>query len=575
MSAIEPVFPERPAPLKVTVVIVLYRMKPEDSAAFQSVMESRSRFGHRSEDLQVLLWDNSPDDHALREYQSGVHYVADRTNSGLAKAYNNALAQAAQAKSDWLLTLDQDTAVPLDFFERMAAAADESTRYAGIGAIVPQIAAEGKRLSPNYFQFGAIPKWYPTGYRGVPANSVFAFNSGAMVNVAVLQQVGGYDPRFWLDNSDAMIFSKLHDYGKRVFVAGDVQVEHEFSMKDMQNRMSPARYRNALFAETAFWDLRMNRAAGWERTLRLAVRLVKQRLRGDSAELRQITWQALMRRLSTSRKKRISEWMAASAERSQVDALPTARPKVSACMAAYNGGPFVDAQLRSILSQLHPEDEIVIVDDGSTDGTFERIANVADSRIRLLQHAKNAGVMATFEDALRSATGHILFLCDDDDLWAPTKAQRFLELFARRPDVEIAQSRVRMIDEQDRPLPDSRINRMGRFLPGFWRNLFMNHYQGSAMAIRASLLGRVLPFPARRSFLHDAWIGTRNDLLGGKAAFIDEDLLLYRRHTNNASRTKSLARQVQVRIELLLAHIAYAFHSNRRSEHMFSRQTER
>ena len=47
----------------------------------------------------------------------------------------------------------------------------------------------------------------------------------------------------------------------------------------------------------------MNRAAGWERTLRLALRMVKQWWRKDSAELRRITWQALMRRLFTSRRK--------------------------------------------------------------------------------------------------------------------------------------------------------------------------------------------------------------------------------------------------------------------------------
>lgn len=116
-----------------------------------------------------------------------------------------------------------------------------------------------------------------------------------------------------------------------------------------------------------------------------------------------------------------------------------------------------------------------------------------------------------------------------------------------------------MIDEDGRMLPDSRINREGRFAPGFWRNLCINHYQGSAMAIRASLLGRVLPFPKQGSFLHDAWIGTRNDLLGGKVFFIPEDLLFYRRHTKNASRTKSLIRQVETRLDLLIAHFRYAF----------------
>jgi glycosyltransferase involved in cell wall biosynthesis len=577
MTDVKAVFAEAQSRLTATVVIVLYRMEPGQSPAFQSVLAARERLSTDADDVSVLLWDNSPTA-APGELPAGVNYFADESNSGLAKAYNRALEWASEHGSEWLLTLDQDTAVPADFFLTIASAARVSARYAGIGAIVPQIAAGNRQLSPNYFQLGAIPRWYRAGYVGVPGEPVFAFNSGAMLQVAALKQVGGYDPRFWLDDSDAMIFSKLHEHGKRVYVAGDIQVQHEFSMKDMQRRMSPARYRNALLAETAFWDLRMNRAAGWERTMRLTLRLVKQWLRKDSAELRRITWHALVRRLFTSRRKRIAEWVQAT--EAHADGRLAVRagdePRVSACMAAYNGGAFVEGQLRSILSQLKSHDEVVIVDDGSTDDTLERIARIGDARVRMLKHEKNAGVVATFEDALRSAMGDILFLCDDDDVWAPTKARRFLDAFESRPDAEIVMSRVRMIDDEDRPLPDSRINRRGRFLPGFWRNLYMNHYQGSAMAIRASLLGRVLPFPARKAFLHDAWIGTRNDLLGGRTAFLDEDLLYYRRHFNNASRTKSPVMQIQTRVELLVAHVVYAFRSSTRPpESLLSRQPER
>jgi glycosyltransferase involved in cell wall biosynthesis len=579
MSDVRPAFAETQGRLTVTVVIVLYRMEPARSPAFQSVMAARTILDANSGDVHVLLWDNSPATSVGQDLSEGVHYFPDNSNSGLATAYNRAIEWASQRGSEWLLTLDQDTAVPDDFFVKMAAAAWASTRYAGIGAIVPQIAAGGRQLSPNYFQFGAIPRWYRTGHVGVPKESVFAFNSGAMLRVAALKQVGGYDPRFWLDDSDAMIFSKLHEHGKRVYVAGGIQVEHEFSMKDIQNRMSPERYQNALFAETAFWDLRMTRAAGWERTLRLALRLVKQWLRKDPAELRRITWQALMRRLFTPRQRRVREWVEATADRASgaASALPPAtKPRISACMAAYNGGVFVEAQLHSILSQLKLEDEVVIVDDGSTDDTLQRLMGIGDVRVRLLKHERNQGVVATFEDALRSATGNLLFLCDDDDLWAPTKTRRFQDVFESRPDVGVVLSRVRMIDEKNHPMPDSRINRGGRFSPGFWRNLYINHYQGSAMAIRASLLGRVLPFPARKSFLHDAWIGTRNDLLGGKVAYLDEDLLFYRRHGNNASRTKSLLRQIHTRVELLLAHVLYAFRSSTRPpERLLSRQSER
>jgi glycosyltransferase involved in cell wall biosynthesis len=579
MSRVHPVFAPASSRLRATAVIVLYRMSAADSPAFQSVMAAREELGPDKDAVRVLLWDNSPAPDACRNLPEGVYYFADKSNSGLATAYNRALEWATERRSDWLLTLDQDTAVPREFFLKMGAATRESSRYAGIGAIVPQIAAGTRQLSPNYFQFGALPRWYPAGYIGVPGEPVFAFNSGTMLSIDALRQVGGYDPRFWLDNSDAMVFSKLHEHGKRVYVAGDIQLIHEFSMKDIQRRMSPERYRNALLSETAFWDLRMNRFAGWERTLRLALRLPKQWLRKDSKELRRITGQALAWRLFTSRRKRIAAWTLSTdkfdpSERAK--GAQNSELKVSACMAAYNGGAFVETQLQSILPQLKPQDEVVIVDDGSTDDTLQRIAKIGDARIRILKHEHNAGVVATFEDALRSATGDILFLSDDDDVWAPSKVRRFLDAFESGPDVEIVQSRVRMIDERDRPMPDSRINRHGRFSPGFWRNLFINHYQGSAMALRASLLGRVLPFPALKSFLHDVWIGTRNDLLGGKFVFIDEDLLFYRRHGHNASRAKSLLQKIRTRAELILAHIVHSFSSPPRlPRNLLSKQAER
>jgi glycosyltransferase involved in cell wall biosynthesis len=562
MSSVQQVFSEVCQPLRATVVIVLYRIAPADSPAVRSVMKALEGVSTQDAEVRIILWDNSPQEQRDPVVPALVSYINDPNNSGLANAYNRALEAAILHQSEWLITLDQDTAVPRNYFSKMASAARLCSKFAGIGAIVPQIEAEGRSLSPNRFQLGAIPCWYRRGFRGAPRETVFAFNSGSMLSVAALMQVGGYDPWFWLDDSDAQVFSRLHQHGKRVYIAGDIQLQHEFSMKNMSARMSGWRYRNALMAETAFWDTRMNRLAGWERTLRLMLRLIKHRFRKDSSELQRITWNALERRLLTPKEKRIEEWKEATrqqlGDRLESTGLPARQPKISACMAAYNGAPFIDAQLKSILSQLNEWDELVIVDDCSQDDTVDRIMQFKDTRIRLLRHTANAGVVATFEDALRSATGDILFLCDDDDMWAPTKVSRFLDVFDTRPDVEVVTSRVILIDESDARLPDSRLNRRGKFLPGFWQNLVKNHYQGSAMAIRASLLGQVLPFPHRKSFLHDAWIGTRNDILGGKAAFIDEDLLFYRRHTKNVSNTKSRLHQLKTRVDLLLAHIMYA-----------------
>lgn len=544
-------------PLLAMAVIVLYRMAPERSPALCSLIEARKMLSPEAGRVSVLVWDNSPSACRGREFPEDVIYVHDGQNRGLAAAYNQALSMARQNGSRWLITLDQDSTLPADYLLRMADAERICANRADVGAIVPQIASGRKRLSPNYFLFGAIPRWFPSGFCGIPEQKVFAFNSGAMVRTDVLEQIGGYDPRFPLDLSDAVMFHRLHEHGKRIYIEGGIQLQHEFSMLDMNGRMHGERYRNALLAESAFWDLHRSGLAGCERTCRLCLRAVRQRIRSDRADLRQVTREFLALRLFRSRKTRLERWKKSVANVGQQDsAAGEARPRVSVCIAAYNGSRFIEAQLRSILLQLEANDEIVIIDDGSMDDTVSRIRSIDDPRVKLFVHERNKGVTATFEDALRSATGRILFLCDDDDVWAPTKVEQVLGELSANPDVQVVTTRVALIDENGTMLPDSRINRFGRFVSGFWRNVLVNHYQGSAMAIRASLLGSVLPFPRQKKFEHDVWIGTRNDAAGGKTAFIDKPLLFYRRHSGNASQRHPSLQLVRVRVQLVMAHLS-------------------
>jgi glycosyltransferase involved in cell wall biosynthesis len=228
-------------------------------------------------------------------------------------------------------------------------------------------------------------------------------------------------------------------------------------------------------------------------------------------------------------------------------------------MASYNSGRYIDLQLKSILPQLNADDEVVIVDDNSTDDTPNRVRAFADPRLRLIIHTHNAGVVRSFEHALRAATGDLLFLCDHDDLWAPDKVQRFREAFEQGPHVQLVMSAVSLIDADGTPFRDPRWDRDGQFQRGFLRNILKNGYQGSALAIRSSLLATVLPFPRNRSYLHDAWIGTSNDRMGGGMVFLSTPLLLYRRHRANVSHKLGLRERVLSRTQLLLDHFRYAF----------------
>ncbi len=511
--------------------------------------------------LSILLVDNSPSPEDHPWLPPTVEYRAAARNEGLAPAYNWAIQRAEQNCATWLLTLDQDTKLPVNFLRSMASIAGSVEITPAIAAIVPRIVADGRTVSPYRFIGGAVPSWGPASAHGVSPHPIFAFNSGALLRVSALRQIGGYDPRFWLDCSDTLLFHQLHRFGKRVFVAGNIRVEHDFSMLNPGDRVSCSRYRNILLAESAFWDWHMNKLAGWERTARLLLRVVRQLGGKDSAELRFITFEFLKRRLLWSRSRRMRVWERETRCLSlDLSSFPSdrIRPKVSVCMAAYNSAPFIEQQLRSILPQLVLGDEIIIVDDASSDETTDVIRFLNDSSIHLICNPRNLGVVATFEEALRNASGDILFLSDGDDLWAANKVELFLEAFARNPETDLITSHISFIDGTGALIETDLYRYRKVFKGGFWANLLHNHFQGAAMALRASRLHSVLPFPKRVLFLHDHWIGMRNALTNGSAICLEQRLLLYRRHGKNLSGKLPRTKQIKLRLQLLWAHLVTA-----------------
>ncbi len=214
--------------------------------------------------------------------------------------------------------------------------------------------------------------------------------------------------------------------------------------------------------------------------------------------------------------------------------------------------------MRSILPQLSPNDEVVIVDDGSKDASLDRIAAFNDPRIHVARHKKNEGVISSFEDAVRLTNGDIIFFSDHDDIWAADKVEKMLAPFASDDRVSIVTSAYSVINANRQLTVDATFSNRPPFTSGFFANLYINRFQGSTMAIRRTLVPHVLPFPKDCSFVHDEWIGLRNALLGGRVIYLPQPLLLYRRHGNkDDSKTRSLYGKLKKRLELLLALARY------------------
>ena len=208
--------------------------------------------------------------------------------------------------------------------------------------------------------------------------------------------------------------------------------------------------------------------------------------------------------------------------------------RISVAMISYQGAKYIEEQLNSILMQLGPEDEVVISDDGSTDGTREILTRYQekDARIRLIDGPK-AGVKANVGNALAACEGAYIFLADQDDIWMSDKVERVMAAFEEKQVGLVVHDAVVMDGDCKEVILESFYSLKGSGA-GVLKNIWRNTYIGCCMAFKRELLAEVLPIPNYIE-MHDQWIGVINDQLKRGTYFMPEKLLQYRRHGNNAS----------------------------------------
>jgi len=125
-------------------------------------------------------------------------------------------------------------------------------------------------------------------------------------------------------------------------------------------------------------------------------------------------------------------------------------PVVSVVIPVFNGAPFVAKAVESIRTQNRPDVEIIVVDDGSTDGTQVVLAQLAaTSGIRWFQQ-DHGGPARSRNRGIREASGEFIALLDCDDIWLPGKLEAQLDIFHTRPDVGLVHTDYEVVDEQGR-----------------------------------------------------------------------------------------------------------------------------
>ena len=224
---------------------------------------------------------------------------------------------------------------------------------------------------------------------------------------------------------------------------------------------------------------------------------------------------------------------------------------VSAIIASHNFGQYITEAVMSILTQGVDDLEVIVVDDGSTDDTRERLASITDPRLRV-EYLQKVGVGAARNHGLRLARGRFIAYLDADDRWCPGKLKAQLDVLCSEPNVGFVFTNFVRFDEFGRH-PDTQFD----IIPELYALPLRESREGRARVIEADALVSLV---ATRQF--PAWIQTaliRADCASGiefpedmrlsqdycymlriysvaRAAFIQEPLVEVRRHTTNSYR---------------------------------------
>ena len=216
--------------------------------------------------------------------------------------------------------------------------------------------------------------------------------------------------------------------------------------------------------------------------------------------------------------------------------------RLSVAMCTRDGERFVAEQLTSILEQRRLPDELVLLDDASSDGTVaiaERVLRDAPFSATVIRHEAPLGVTANFSTAIAAVTGDVVVLADQDDVWHPGKLERIAAELNRSERVVAVFSDADLIDEVGNALQGSLWNRVGvsgaarrRLDAGAVLEQLVRWKvaTGATLAFRSRLRPLLLPMP--EGTLHDAWIALVASLAGEVVA-IAKPLLSYRIHPGN------------------------------------------
>jgi glycosyltransferase involved in cell wall biosynthesis len=217
--------------------------------------------------------------------------------------------------------------------------------------------------------------------------------------------------------------------------------------------------------------------------------------------------------------------------------MKAACPKVSVFVLTYNQKAFVQEAIESILMQQYSNLEIVIGDDGSTDGAQEILLQYQKkhpSLFKLILSPRNEGITANCNKILKECTGEYIAWLGGDDIWMPGKLLKQVSLMENNPQASLCVSKVEWFDSKTNkklfiyPRGDFNVQNMTIIDTAYYIGC-----NGSSYMFRRNAIPQY-GFEPSIPMISD-WLFVIETLRNGSAVFINEALARYRRHGESMS----------------------------------------
>ncbi|WP_072623057.1 glycosyltransferase family 2 protein [Spirulina major] len=219
-------------------------------------------------------------------------------------------------------------------------------------------------------------------------------------------------------------------------------------------------------------------------------------------------------------------------------------PLVSIIINNYNYQNFIEQSISSALNQCYQNIEVIVVDDGSTDNSRERIANFNDSITTVFK--ENAGQASTFNIGFKKSRGEIICFLDADDLCFPNKASSVVEILCGVENQNLAWCYHYLLQVQEdgiidpqryqpqQPNQETKKVHVMDFRKHIKNGVRPNFVPStSGLCFKRNVLEKILPMPTKDGILISDMYLKYVAVFLGKGAVFDEMLGIYRRHSNN------------------------------------------